>query len=332
MKELMYITTLEINFPSNTLIFELHDGYYITKQVRLYLEETKVITRRDLYVDIERVKKVSLSHTVYANIIKILKELEQKKAISNELTSKIQCKIEKKEELFKTLNENYEKRDKTMRLKAEYEYQNEIYLKEKANYEERKKNLNDNKKYLLQASIALELYLEDIEKEKSKLLAKQEELKKINFLIKKHTAHLIRSLGETFKISKDESDVYSINGFVVPNTDFDNYDEEIVATALGHACHLVKILSKYLDVPLRYNIISMLSRSRIVDGVKNNVHYPLYSKGQDKNAFIEGVTLLKKNIEQLLASQGIKSPKPCYVLPSLKLLIDHFVKEDIVCN
>lgn len=326
MGELMYITTLEINFPSNTLIFELHDGYYITKQVRYILEETKIITRRDLYVDVDRIKKVSLSYSVFSNIIQKQKELEMKKAKVSELASRIKTNIDRKDELFKVLNENYEKKDMSMRLKAEYEYQNEIFMKEKADYEERKKNLNDNRKYLLQASIALELYLEDIEKEKSILLEKQEELKKINYLIKKHTAHLIANLGETFKITKNENDEYSINGFIFPNSDYDNYDEEIIATALGHACHLVKLLSKYLDVPLRYNIISMMSRSRIVDGVKNNVHYPLYSKGQDKNAFIEGISLLMKNIEQLLASQGIKSPKPCYILPSLKLLMDHFIK------
>ena len=44
---------------------------------------------------------------------------------------------------------------------------------------------------------------------------------------------------------------YSIRGMKVYNYDLYQHDEEQVSTAFGFICHLLFMLSKYLQVPLR---------------------------------------------------------------------------------
>ena len=55
----------------------------------------------------------------------------------------------------------------------------------------------------------------------------------------------------------------TINGLQLPNSDFTGYDDETVATALGHVAHLVTLIAKYLGVPFRYPVHPMCSRSTI---------------------------------------------------------------------
>ena len=44
-------------------------------------------------------------------------------------------------------------------------------------------------------------------------------------------------------------------------------DDEVVAVALGFACHLITMLAHYLSVPLRYPLTPMGSRAFVLDPV-----------------------------------------------------------------
>jgi hypothetical protein len=93
-------------------------------------------------------------------------------------------------------------------------------------------------------------------------------------------------------------------------------DEEQIATGLGLVSHVICMLSKYLEIPLRYPTIPMCSRSIIRDDTSPNnslkfrsimyhkdnefFRYPLYSKGVDRTRFEYGVFLLNKDVEQVL--------------------------------
>ena len=57
----------------------------------------------------------------------------------------------------------------------------------------------------------------------------------------------------------------TICGIRLPNSKFIGHDDERIATALGHTAHLLTVLSYYLDIPLRYYMIPMSSRSTIWD-------------------------------------------------------------------
>lgn len=330
MTELMFVSTLEIHFPPNTLLFELHDGFYVMRQVRSQLEEVNLVIRHNHYLDDENTKKISCTRAMFLNILAKQKELVEKQRRAQELSKKIEVKIDEKKLYFEKLKERNMKVDECERLKNEYEYQYDIYLKQKTDYEERKKALEPKKQLLKQAEITLQVHSQDVNTQRAILKEKKAELFYTKYLIERHTARLVRNLSEVYEIKEfdKEHDLYSINGFVLPNSKYDGYDEEKVATALGHVCHLTKLLSKYLDIPLRYKIISMMSRSKIIDEIRNNGRYPLYSKAQDYDNFAYAVFLLNKNIEQLLNSQKLPLKHLKHTLPNIKILMDYFIQKD----
>lgn len=95
---------------------------------------------------------------------------------------------------------------------------------------------------------------------------------------------------------------FTIRGLRLPNN-FNNiltsFDEEQVSTALGYVCHLLLIISKYLEVPLRYRMIYRASRSVICDDVTASSQFPLYFRNMEERRFELGVILLGKNIEHV---------------------------------
>jgi hypothetical protein len=103
---------------------------------------------------------------------------------------------------------------------------------------------------------------------------------------------------------------YTIRGLLLPERDFNTLPEEQVSTALGYTCHLVSLLSKYLQVPLRYYPRHMSSRSSMRDevlssGAASPLEYPLYWKGVVQDDFRVAVLMLQRDIKQLLNSQGL---------------------------
>jgi hypothetical protein len=135
---------------------------------------------------------------------------------------------------------------------------------------------------------------------------------------------LVCQLRDVYRVERLDDGTYTINGFVLPNSNFTGCDEEKIATALGYVCHALQLLCRYLGVPLRYPMAPMLSRSSIQDPISNLGKYPLYSKGQDATRFEYGVFLLNKNLEQLVHSEGLEIESLRATLPNLKLLLDSF--------
>lgn len=178
-------------------------------------------------------------------------------------------------------------------------------------------------------------------------MAHQQQLVSTFFLIRKHQERLIRDLANVYRIvavrdqngnearshatssahgSQLPSVLYSINGCTLNNSHFHGQDEEKIATGLGYVCHLVQLLSKYLDIPLRYPMQPMMSRSTIQDVANNSSEkFPLYSKAQNIDQFRSAVVLLNRNVEQLVLSQRLKPIGLRDTLPNLRLLLDQFI-------
>jgi hypothetical protein len=116
-----------------------------------------------------------------------------------------------------------------------------------------------------------------------------------------------------------------INALRLPNSDFNGADEESIAAALGSVCHCVSLLSRYLDVPLRYPVRPIGSRSLITDPISAlssaAPHFPLYARGVDRTRFEYAVFLLNKNIEQLLHSQQLEVITLRHTLPNVHRLM-----------
>eukprot|EP00904_Undaria_pinnatifida_P005670 jgi/Undpi1/2232/HiC_scaffold_12.g05618.m1 len=102
---------------------------------------------------------------------------------------------------------------------------------------------------------------------------------------------------------------YTIRGLELP-ADLYSVDDERISSALGYTAHLVCMLAKYLQVPLRYQLIYNASRSAVRDNVTGaGVAYPLFRRGVEKERFDRGVYLLGRNVEQMLTSRGVPAKR-----------------------
>lgn len=145
---------------------------------------------------------------------------------------------------------------------------------------------------------------------------------------------------------------YSINDVILPNSDsFAGCDDVQLSVALGHVTHVVQMLSVFLQVPNRYPVAVVSSRSRIVDQISlretgaqreynlsttryfllpsfqlnwpGNCRFPLFAKGKDRLYFEYAVYLLNKNIAQLRWLCGLSTTNLAATLPNLSSLLQH---------
>lgn len=119
--------------------------------------------------------------------------------------------------------------------------------------------------------------------------------------------------------------LFTICDLPLPNTSYEDADEDVLAAALGHVARLVDMLQYYLSVPLPYPVTPFGSRSIIRDQISTLADaqrtFPLYTKGIVRFRFDYGVFLLNKNIECLAESQGLKVIDIRHTLPNLKYLL-----------
>lgn len=121
---------------------------------------------------------------------------------------------------------------------------------------------------------------------------------------------------------------FTIRGLFLPNSVFDDAEENETAAALGYTAHVVNSLSPYLSVALPYPISLHGSTSTIDDPLaigqnnqKNLRTYPLYMKGVVRYRFEYGVFLLNKNIEILSNTLGLRPIDIRHTLPNLNYLL-----------
>jgi uncharacterized DUF497 family protein len=349
LSELCFISTLALDFSECTLLFELQDGIYTTKAVRNQLEERGIIVSRDAYTDEENSKRYSCSRAAYIDIITKKRELKAKKDRIVKLTEAIQQKKSEHSHYLERLEARNELEGRLASLKSQYDLLEITYQKKKQELEAKSTVLFPMAEKLKSAQLALATSMQEMEQRRKELVAHHQQLTKTFFLIRKHQERLIRDLANVYRIlpvrdangqearpyhssgassshSSSSQVLYSINGCTLNNSHFHGQDEEKIATGLGYVCHLVQLLSKYLDIPLRYPMVPMMSRSTIQDVVVSSDRYPLYSKAQSIDQFRTAVALLNRNVEQLVLSQGLEPGPLRETLPNLKLLIDHFIQ------
>ncbi|KAJ3164934.1 hypothetical protein HDU88_004915 [Geranomyces variabilis] len=123
---------------------------------------------------------------------------------------------------------------------------------------------------------------------------------------------------------------HTIRGIRLPNSEFTGHDDETVASALGHTSHLICLLAFYLQIPLRYPLMPMSSRSSVVDTVSEHYagskHFPLYSRGVERMRFDYGVFLLNKDVEQLMNHMHLAVSNLRCTLPNLLAIFEEVRK------
>lgn len=198
----------------------------------------------------------------------------------------------------------------------------ELLQKESLQLERLKQEVLPQARALKQAQIALIANKQQLA-ERKQLLERDHQLFLLRceaLAIRRRT--LISQLRSIYPIAPLGDKTLSIAGFSLPNSDFTGCDEENVATALGYVCHALFMISKWLQVPLRYTMIPMCSRSFIRDDIaqETSPKFPLYSRGMDRPRFEYAVFLLNKNLEQLMSFQGLDIISLRQTLPNLQRL------------
>ena len=99
-------------------------------------------------------------------------------------------------------------------------------------------------------------------------LQKQVDLEAV--LIRAHRINLLRSVMSIYplheKYTDDSGSTFTVRGISLPTTfGNNNSEEEQVSTAFGYLAHCVHLVSKYLDIPLRYVALPRSSNSTICD-------------------------------------------------------------------
>lgn len=121
---------------------------------------------------------------------------------------------------------------------------------------------------------------------------------------------------------------FTIRGLLLPNSVFEDVQEDVTSAALGHVAQVVSLLSPYLSVVLPYPMSLQGSTSTIDDPLALSQNqqphqrtYPLYMKNVVRYRFEYGVFLLNKNIEILSNSLGLRPVDMRHTLPNLKYLL-----------
>ncbi|KAI1305985.1 UV radiation resistance-associated protein [Halotydeus destructor] len=174
---------------------------------------------------------------------------------------------------------------------------------------------------------------ENYVKGKRRLEDEKEKLNKVRSQLYVRRKQLISEITLIFPIAphpKYQGD-FLICGVHLPDSEkLSNTDEVAVSVTLGYVCHILVILSKILDVPLRYSLIFAGSRSSIYDHLHSTLSeadrtLPLYSKksGKDKVYFDYAVYLLNHVIGQLQHYMSRHPKNLSRTLPNLHSLLSN---------
>lgn len=127
---------------------------------------------------------------------------------------------------------------------------------------------------------------------------------------------------DTNFLPENPDDVELVNLWVKDTFNMDV--DDVIGAAYGFACQLVSMLSYYLGVPLRYPIQPFGSQSFIIDpisAIQGSRTFPLWTKGSLYFRFQYAAYLFNKNVEQLLNTQEVMIADIVQVLANLKNLM-----------
>lgn len=318
----------ELQFPLNSLVFKLRDGFYWVPPENMQEEDPKRDTSL-LRIDRSKVKRsyamssITRIQTLQAAIIRAQNST---KSVLARTESFLQSAVAVND-IKRSIEE--------MRLIVKKRKQDEKvhFRKQKAAAAALKVGsniLSQQDNMVTQSHNALATCKAELAALGTKMGERRKMLWQAQNMVTVRQTRIILELSQIFPLVRSENGLYSICNLDLPNTDFSGFDEEQVATALGYVAHLTFMMSKYLEVPFRFPILPMCSRSHIKDEISTSTPdkeriYPLYSKGKERAQFDYGVFLLNKNIQQLLNHCHLRPTDPQATLPNLRSLLVHFI-------
>ncbi|XP_067121613.1 UV radiation resistance-associated protein [Centruroides vittatus] len=318
------------NFKSNTLLFGMLEGYYGSRDSFQHWQDEEKWENPGYYMEVDP----SIVHTSYSvNTLRRIRTVERAIVQTQASVQRIRAKIE--ERLKSTGNLQLLQSEiellklKISMLRAELCTQ----CKRIEKLRQQKRNLDQlgegKRSDLLDR-------LQQLQKDKEKLIEMQkyhtesrENLLKTNAKLLFRQKQLISELSDIYPMVQfPDKKSFSICGVFLPDSeDFAGRDEKMLSVALGYVCHIISMMSHFLNVPLRYPVHHFGSRSTIIDHITDKIsikerEFPLYAKGKSQMHFKYGVYLLNKNIAQLRHYFNLSTQDLRATLPNLHSLIE----------
>eukprot|EP00002_Diphylleia_rotans_P031066 TRINITY_DN6431_c0_g1_i2.p1 TRINITY_DN6431_c0_g1~~TRINITY_DN6431_c0_g1_i2.p1 ORF type:complete len:500 (+),score=74.26 TRINITY_DN6431_c0_g1_i2:50-1549(+) len=304
--------------PPNLLILKLTDGYYTCEDVTIspYVPdpvdyEAKPLSLQQAQKMLNRASSFSVT----------CKSLEADAASMQERIMQALARRNRAREQKRLLEIQ---QHRVMKLRSEYEWMKENVTKGREHIQQVRERIQQRTNALYDSCCQLMTKKHLLKQERETLLEERLHLDRIKFSLSKRRTYLVSQLRSILPIAKStDGKTYKILTLRIPNGEFLGSDEEIEAAALGYVCLLVTTLSKYLDVPLRYPMKFMGSRSLIYDfiTIQSSSEFQLYLKGAESQRYEYAVHLLSRNVEQLLNTQSINVSKLRSILPNIQMLL-----------
>lgn len=323
------------SYETNCLMFRMFGGYYKTacaNQNDLNLRSDEGLLSRYIKVEQNQVrlsyKKASLlrAHFTLKAIYQTRQQVDHVKKQMEENLSQNKLRRRKAADREALVFKNNLLKKELARLRDKL-------LDEKKSSTSKQEAVVQQEKDLNNRIYELEQYISDMKVCHSAHIERRETLLKVNAHLNFRRRQLAAELSYIYPIvvlplRDGHKGEFAVNGVRLPNSEeFIGEDDEMLSVALGNVCHLVHMIAKFLELPLRYPIRGLGSRSSVVDFVTDKLtekqrEFPLYSKGKEKFQFHYGVFLLNKNIAQLRYHNGLGTADLRNTLPNLKQLLE----------
>ncbi|KAM9958693.1 hypothetical protein ACTFIW_012282 [Dictyostelium discoideum] len=291
--------------PSNSIIFELKDGFYITRETKMQMNSPNLNDIQKI-INNEKRKAITGNKTLFLCIV--AKKLYNIRTLENSkrLSKEIEDRLDRESEYLEKQRQLENQRNRINLLREEALTQQNQLQGDQDKFNHLKRGLVPRSVALTNAGIQFYKSFRQLIKSTEVLKMDTQLLRNLKVSWEKKKWNLITQIRSIYPIGQGNK-MLTINSLPLPNSDYNGFDEEQIATALGYVCHILHLASKYLDIPLRYPMTPMGSRSFIKDEISHHSSskFPLYSKGVEKRIFDYAVFLLNKNLEQLLNSQGL---------------------------
>ncbi|GAU97513.1 hypothetical protein RvY_08795 [Ramazzottius varieornatus] len=301
------LDTIEMDFPSNTVIFLLKSGVYVCP--------ADIPPTAPPYI---RPPARTIRKGCSLPSIRQLLKLEKDAADVRRRRLKAQLSVN---ELISTTAESAtiqrrieltESRLKTLRYSLEECHIQSISLKQYT------KDLENNNQMLnsrLEADQArLNLEKDELPLRKEKLVERRASLTRVATELRKRRLEMVKSISLIYPINRSASGRTFVCSVWLPPVDqYTNCDDLTLSASLGYAAHSMIMLSKILNIPLRYPVKFQCSMSSIQDLTSPKLfdrerEFPLQCiKISDRAQFHVGVFLFNLNIGQLRMQFGLNT-------------------------
>lgn len=289
------IEDLKMAYPKDSLLFGMGSALYWAPPTPPAPAQSLSILKTER----SKVKKAYTSSSLL-RIITLQRAIQKTQNDVAAIRERTKVALENRAEKAQTQRRIAEIRMKIRLLNQEKEDQHLLLKSEHARLREARLNVDKRATNLKSSQRALHDGMDDLETMKVKYSDTRNLLQQAIKMVSIRQTRIILQLHSIYSLEQQSQSQFTICTLPLPSGDFAGCDEETVATALGYTAHFVFMISKYLNLPFRYPITPMCSRSTIRDDVsqpggnEKDKTYPLYLKGKERSSFEYGVLLLNK--------------------------------------